>query len=152
MPGEQIQSLHAGRWCGTREKGYSIWCDKTVETYELYPNKDNNLIMCLRMSHKMSKMFTSVEQYLLFHKCNGHYIIHYRLSGNILTLTVIQNFGRVIRCTHKVQSLIVLLLKRTRTNTQTCSPSLQPWGWRTLRFKVISSIQQPGALHCQCIT
>lgn len=51
----------------------------------------------------------------------------------------------------KVQSLI-LLLKHTRTNIQTCSPSLQPWEWRMLRFKVISSIQQPGALHCQCTT
>lgn len=51
----------------------------------------------------------------------------------------------------KVQSLI-LLLKHTRTNIQTCSPSLQPWEWRMLRFKVISSIQQPGALHCQRTT
>ncbi len=52
----------------------------------------------------------------------------------------------------KVQSLIVLPLKHTCTNVQTCSPSLQPWEWRMLRFKVISSIQQPGALHCQCTT
>ncbi len=55
-------------------------------------------------------------------------------------------------CTGKVQSLIVLLLKHTCTNIQTCSPSLQPWEWRMLRFKVISSIQQPGALHCRCTT
>lgn len=55
-------------------------------------------------------------------------------------------------CTEKVQSLIVLLLQHTCTNIQASSPSLQPWEWRMLRFKVISSIQQPGALHCQCIT
>lgn len=51
----------------------------------------------------------------------------------------------------KEQSL-ALLLKYRHTNTQTRTPSLQPWEWRLLRFKVISSIQQPEALHCQRTT
>lgn len=53
-------------------------------------------------------------------------------------------------CRQKCIASLFCSSKHTCTNVQTCSPSLQPWEWRMLRFKVISSIRQPGALHCQC--
>lgn len=106
-------------------------------------------------AYKMSKISTFFrEQHLLFMNLMGiKSPLHYSLQilWKYSDPDCDTEFGKSYYV-HRQSAKPHCSSSQTHTNIQPCSPSLQPWEWRMLRFKVISSIQQPGALHCQCIT
>lgn len=90
------------------------------------------------------------EQYEL-KMSSGWIFINYFTWEILNSYLCFRMFRKAIMC-KKCKASFFFSNIHTHTYEQTCSSSLQPWEWRILRFKVISSIQQPGALHCQCTT